>query len=139
MIQADGRRRQPRIPVCRVEPSRTRQIVPSHFCNWKVYGPGVQIGELTGNLARRALIRARATFVAEIGGVLIAEGVEDLDDLDLLGRARRPILVQGLGVGIAVDPWPVPAPSAVRHLRSRRRERRREYRDGRSARGSSDS
>ena len=90
---------------------------------------------LTGDQARQALLRAMATFVAEIGAALVAEGVEDLDDLDLLMSVRRPILVQGYAVGRAGDPWPAPADSSVEPLRSRRHG----HRDLPSASGSSDS
>lgn len=90
---------------------------------------------LSGGIARQALIRAMATFVAEIGAVLVAEGVENLDDLDLLGRARRPILVQGYAVGLGGDPWPAPSASAIGHLRSLRGG----HRDPRSPRGSANS
>lgn len=71
---------------------------------------------LTGDRARQALVRAMATFTAEIGAVLIAEGVEHLDDLDLLVRAGRPILVQGHAVGRAGDPWPTPSAPALERL-----------------------
>lgn len=56
--------------------------------------------------ARRALVRAMATFAGEIGAVLVAEGVEHDDELDLLVRAGRGILVQGYAVGRAGPPWP---------------------------------
>lgn len=79
---------------------------------------------LTGDIARQALVRAMATFVGEIGAVLVAEGVEDLNDLDLLVRAGRPTLVQGYAVGRAGDPWPAASAVALRHLASHRRTRR---------------
>lgn len=82
------------------------------------------IRDLTGDLARQALVRAMATFVDEIGAVLVAEGVEQLDDLDLLVRAGRPILVQGYAVGRASDPWPTASAEALRQLGSQRRPRR---------------
>lgn len=71
---------------------------------------------LTGDLARQALVRAMATFVDEIGAVLVAEGVEQLEDLDLLVQAGRPMLVQGYAVGRATEPWAAASDLAVRHL-----------------------
>ncbi len=64
---------------------------------------------LTGDRSRQALVRAMATFVGEIGAVLIAEGVDHLDILDLLLRAGREMLVQGYAVGRVGDPWPTVA------------------------------
>lgn len=61
---------------------------------------------LTRDAARQALVRAMATFAGEIGAVLVAEGVEHDDDLDVLVRADRGILVQGHAVGRAGRPWP---------------------------------
>ncbi len=74
---------------------------------------------LTGDLARQALVRAMATFVSEIGAVLVAEGVEHVEDLDLLGRAGREILVQGYAVGRAGLPWPEAAALGVDRGRPR--------------------
>lgn len=71
---------------------------------------------LTGDLACQALVRAMATFVEEIGAVLVAEGVEQLEDLDLLVRTGRPMLVQGYAVGRASEPWAAASDLAVRHL-----------------------
>lgn len=71
---------------------------------------------LTGDRARQALVRALSTFVDEIGAVLVAEGVEQLEDLDLLVRAGRPMLVQGYALGRASEPWAAASELAVRHL-----------------------
>jgi len=72
---------------------------------------------LTGDLARQALVRAMSTFVDEIGAVLVAEGVEQIEDLDLLVRAGRPMLIQGYLVGRAAAPWPAASDRVVRRLR----------------------
>jgi len=61
---------------------------------------------LGGDAARRALVRALATFAGEIGSVLVAEGVEHADDLDVLVRADSGILVQGYAIRRAGRPWP---------------------------------
>ncbi len=74
---------------------------------------------LTVDRARQALVRAMATFVGEIGAVLVAEGVEHLDELDMLVRAGREMLVQGYAVGRAGRPWPAAAALGVGRLRSR--------------------
>lgn len=74
---------------------------------------------LTGDRARQALVGALSTFVDEIGAVLVAEGVEQLEDLDLLVRAGRPMLVQGYAVGRASEPWAAASELAVRHLGQR--------------------
>lgn len=79
---------------------------------------------LTGDLARQSLVRAMATFVDEIGGILVAEGVEELDDLNLLAQAGRPTLVQGYAIGRAGDPWPAASAPALKHLGSLRGARR---------------
>jgi EAL domain-containing protein (putative c-di-GMP-specific phosphodiesterase class I)/YHS domain-containing protein len=71
---------------------------------------------LTGDVARQALVRAMTTFVDEIGAVLVAEGVEQSEDLDLLVRTGRPMLIQGYAVGGASEPWPGVSDLAVRHL-----------------------
>lgn len=73
---------------------------------------------LTGDLARQSLVRAMATFVDEIGGILVAEGVEELDDLDLLAQAGRPTLVQGYAIGRADDPWPAASAPVLGYLGS---------------------
>jgi EAL domain-containing protein (putative c-di-GMP-specific phosphodiesterase class I)/YHS domain-containing protein len=71
---------------------------------------------LTGDPARQALVRAMSTFVDEVGAVLVAEGVEQLEDLDLLVQVGRPMLVQGFALGRASEPWPAASEFAVRHL-----------------------
>ena len=78
------------------------------------------IAGLTGDQARQALVRAMATFVGEIGGAVIAEGVESIADLDLLSRSGRGILVQGNAVARPGPAWPAVAVEAVDllHLRS---------------------
>ena len=72
---------------------------------------------LTGDRARQALVRAMTTFAAEIGSILVAEGVERLADLDLLLRAGGPVLVQGRAVAEAGEPWPVFGAEARERLR----------------------
>ena len=72
------------------------------------------IRSLTGDRARQALVRAMTTFVREIGAELVAEGVEDLDDLDLLLRTDRRMLVQGYATGRADRPWPAGHPDLLR-------------------------
>jgi len=72
---------------------------------------------LTGDRARQALVRAMMTFAAQIGSILVAEGVERLEDLDLLLRAGGPVLVQGLAVAEAGEPWPVLGADAPERLR----------------------
>lgn len=74
---------------------------------------------LTDDRARQAVVRAMATFVREIGAVLIAEGVEDLDDLDLLARAGPELLAQGHVVGRAGRPWPTAAALGAGRARHR--------------------
>lgn len=73
---------------------------------------------LTGDVARQALVRAMATFVDQIGALLVAEGVEHLADLDLLLRAGHPMLVQGYAIGRGDDPWAAASDPALRHLRA---------------------
>ena len=68
---------------------------------------------LTGDQARQALVRAMTAFVGDIGGAVIAEGVESIDDLDLLSRSGRGILVQGNAVGRPGPAWPVVAVEAL--------------------------
>lgn len=74
---------------------------------------------LTGDKARQALVRAMTTFVGEIGAQLVAEGVERLDDLDLLIRAGRDMLVQGHAVGRPGRPWPLATASGAAGVRAR--------------------
>jgi EAL domain-containing protein (putative c-di-GMP-specific phosphodiesterase class I) len=74
---------------------------------------------LTGDRARQALVRAMSTFAGEIGSVLIAEGIEHFDDLDLLVRTGRGMLVQGDAVGRAGRPWPMATRPGLDHLRER--------------------
>jgi EAL domain-containing protein (putative c-di-GMP-specific phosphodiesterase class I) len=50
-----------------------------------------------------------ATFADEIGAARVAEGVDDVADLELLARTSRQILAQGYAVGRASAPWPVPS------------------------------
>ena len=71
------------------------------------------IAGLTGDPARQALVRAMATFVGEIGGAVVAEGVESLDDLDLLLRSGRGILAQGNAVARPGPAWPAVAAKAL--------------------------
>lgn len=65
---------------------------------------------------RRALVQALQAFTAAIGGLSVAEGVEDLADLRAL-RAIGVDLVQGFGVAPPDGPWPVLGPAALRVLR----------------------
>lgn len=74
---------------------------------------------LSGDKARQALVRAMTTFAGEIGAVLVAEGVEHLDDLDLLVHAGRAMLIQGYAVGRPGRPWPTATPSGVNRVRAR--------------------
>jgi len=76
------------------------------------------ISGLTGDLARQAVVRAMATFVHEIGAVLVAEGVERIEDLDLLTRVGQPMLVQGHVIGRPNGPWAAASDLASRHLRA---------------------
>ena len=46
-----------------------------------------------------------AVFAEETGAQLIAEGVERLDDFELLRRATRAILVQGYAIGRPSESW----------------------------------
>ena len=64
------------------------------------------IAGLTGDQARQALVGAMATFVGEIGGAVIAEGVESIADLDVLARSGRGILAQGNAVARPGPAWP---------------------------------
>ena len=73
---------------------------------------------LAGDMARQALVRAMATLAEELGAVLVAEGVERIEDLDLLVRVGRPILVQGFVVGRAEEPWAAMSDAAARFLGS---------------------
>lgn len=66
--------------------------------------------------ARRAVVQALHAFTAAIGGMSVAEGVEDLADLRAL-RAVGVDLVQGFGVAPPADPWPLPGTAALRVLR----------------------
>jgi EAL domain-containing protein (putative c-di-GMP-specific phosphodiesterase class I) len=68
---------------------------------------------LTDDQARQALVRALATFVGEIGGTLVAEGVETLPDLGLLARIERGLLVQGNALARPGPAWPALAETAV--------------------------
>ena len=72
------------------------------------------IRSLTGDRARQALVRAMTTFVREIGAELVAEGVEGVEDLELLLRGDRRMLVQGYAVGRAGQPWPAGHPDLLR-------------------------
>jgi len=71
---------------------------------------------LTGDRARQALVRAMTTFAGEIGSVLVAEGVERLEDLDVLVRAGGPVLVQGRAVAEEGASWPVVGVDARQRL-----------------------
>ena len=71
------------------------------------------IAGLTDDQARQALVRAMATFVGEIGGMLVAEGVEALADLGLLTRIGRGILVQGNALARPGPAWPAVAGTAI--------------------------
>jgi EAL domain-containing protein (putative c-di-GMP-specific phosphodiesterase class I) len=71
---------------------------------------------LTGDRARQAVVRAVATFADEIGAALVAEGVEDLADLELLVRASRQIFAQGYAVGRASAPWSIPSDAFLERL-----------------------
>lgn len=57
---------------------------------------------------QQAFLRAIAAFVAEVGATVIAEGVEDQDDLELLARGDTAILVQGFAIARPGPPWPSP-------------------------------
>lgn len=74
---------------------------------------------LTGARPRQALVRAMQTFADEVGAGLIAEGVESLDDLELLARAAPSMLVQGNAVGRPDRAWPAIAVQAARLLEPR--------------------
>ena len=68
---------------------------------------------LTGDQTRQALVRAMATFVGEIGGALIAEGVESIADLELLSWSGRGVLAQGNAVARPGPAWPPVAAKAL--------------------------
>ena len=74
------------------------------------------IGGLTGDQARQALVRAMTTFVGEIGGAVIAEGVESIADLDLLSRSGPGILAQGNAVARPGPAWPAITAKAMNVL-----------------------
>lgn len=67
---------------------------------------------------RQALVRALQTFAGEVGVTLVAEGVEHLEDLELLARDRAPLLVQGYALNHPGPPWPGIASEALAVLRS---------------------
>jgi EAL domain-containing protein (putative c-di-GMP-specific phosphodiesterase class I) len=60
---------------------------------------------LAGDDGRQALVRAMQSFAHDIGATLVAEGVETAEELALLARADRPILVQGYAVARPAPPW----------------------------------
>jgi EAL domain-containing protein (putative c-di-GMP-specific phosphodiesterase class I) len=64
---------------------------------------------LRDSLAQQAFLRAMQAFVREIGATLVAEGVEDAEDLVVLSRTGPPILVQGFAVAKPGQPWPAVA------------------------------
>ncbi|MCV2395204.1 EAL domain-containing protein [Actinotalea sp. M2MS4P-6] len=65
---------------------------------------------------RRAVVQALHAFTSAIGGLSVAEGVEDIADLRAL-RALGVDLVQGFGVARPEGPWPTLDPAARRVLR----------------------
>lgn len=66
---------------------------------------------------RQALVRAMQTFSSDIGAVLIAEGVETVDELALLAGTGLPILAQGYAIARPGAPWPAVS-LAARRLRT---------------------
>ena len=67
---------------------------------------------LGSDRAAQAMVRALSGFAAEIGAVLIAEGVERQEDLALLARTRLPIMMQGFAIARPGAPWPEILPLA---------------------------
>ncbi len=63
---------------------------------------------------RQALVRAMQTFAADIGAVLIAEGVESVDELALLAGTGLPVLAQGYAIARPGAPWPAVSLAAHR-------------------------
>jgi EAL domain-containing protein (putative c-di-GMP-specific phosphodiesterase class I) len=57
------------------------------------------------------------TFSTDIGAVLIAEGVETVDELALLAGTGLPILAQGYAIARPGAPWPAVS-LAARRLRT---------------------
>lgn len=77
--------------------------------------------QLTANLSdnetRMALVRALQGFASEIGAVLIIEGVERAEDLELLARTRSLILGQGYALAPPAMPWSAILPDARQAIR----------------------
>jgi diguanylate cyclase (GGDEF)-like protein len=67
------------------------------------------ISEIDRDANRQALLRALAAFAREVGAVIVAEGVERREELEVL-RAAEVGLAQGWLFGRPAAPWPeVPA------------------------------
>lgn len=68
---------------------------------------------LRDDTGRQALVRAMQAFTAEIGAMLIAEGVETIDELALLAATGLPLLAQGYAVARPGAPWPAVSRAAL--------------------------
>ncbi len=69
---------------------------------------------------RQALVRAMQTFAADIGAVVIAEGVETREELDLLAATGKPVLAQGYAIARPAPAWPAVAPCCAAWTQARR-------------------
>jgi EAL domain-containing protein (putative c-di-GMP-specific phosphodiesterase class I) len=64
---------------------------------------------LHDSATQQAFLRAASAFVAEIGATVVAEGVEDPEDLAIIASSDVPILVQGFAIADPGPPWPAPS------------------------------
>jgi EAL domain-containing protein (putative c-di-GMP-specific phosphodiesterase class I) len=84
-----------------------------------------------GDQAARAMARALSGFAEEIGAIMIAEGVERPEDLEVLAGTRLPIMVQGYAIARPGAPWPSILPAASEVWAPAGAGRRRATIDGR--------